>query len=467
MNVFPSNISRLGALVAIAVLLCINLLVYISGIPSISSLVRVQQRSSLYDKRSKDSRSSEQQEVESVLPTSVPARLPTNSPTKGAPIRETSIVEEEPSSPASSSTELSNNDSNDSNKSFSELSVVNNTIRESRPPCTRSQIKNGRWLPISLPDGPPYVSLTSHLRCYPHEYYRQKPYKTWDWVPFDSSCELAAWNASQFCNLLRYATVSIVGDSLSWEMYSSLLQLLGARVRQSFQHKSKTEQANHAQLACKDQTTRFIWRNDPRLENVTDSIRHDFPTVLILNRGAHFKNDTVLLPGIRENIEQVRAWWEVCRKRGIKCHFFWRTSVPGHPGCGNFSEPVNDIAWMESRVANFSLYWSNRSINYHWYDYHHQNKLVLQELEQSGLEEYQVIDAYELNMRRPDEHRAHEGDCLHNCYPGKMDSYNRLLLHFLKRDRREEDSQRLEELFQKYAAAVAAPKTSLDKDTAS
>ena len=61
---------------------------------------------------------------------------------------------------------------------------------------------------------------------------------------------------------------------------------------------------------------------------------------------------------------------------------------------------------------------------------------------------YRVIDTYHLNMLRPDEHRAHTNDCLHNCYPGKMDVQNQLLLHFLKMDRSAHDVQRLEHLFE-------------------
>jgi hypothetical protein len=338
---------------------------------------------------------------------------------------------------------------NSTTTSSSDFSLLESLA--SLPLCSRAQVKDGRWIQLKL-ERPPYISKTSHLRCYPLEYYQTTPWLSWDWSTFDESCELSGWNGNKLCRLLRFATVSIIGDSLSWEMYSSLLQLLGQRVLQSSQHRSKIEKANHGQLACGGKT-KFIWRNDAHLENITDSIMNDFPTVLILNRGAHFKNDTILMPGIRQSLQEVRDWLALCAERGLKCHFFWRTTVPGHPGCGNFTEPVNDIEFLESRVADLQLY-NNRSIYYRWYDYQHQNKLVLQELRDSGLE-YQVIDAYELNMRRPDEHRAHQGDCLHSCYPGKMDVYNRLLLHYLNMVRSDEDVKRLEVRFQSYLARAS------------
>jgi hypothetical protein len=93
-------------------------------------------------------------------------------------------------------------------------------------------------------------------------------------------------------------------------------------------------------------------------------------------------------------------------------------------------------------LANYG----NQTINFHWYDFQRQNNLVLRELEASGLD-YNIIDGYHLNILRPDEHRTHTGDCLHNCYPGKMDVYNQLLLHFLRMERSEEDVQTLLQQF--------------------
>ena len=319
---------------------------------------------------------------------------------------------------------------------------------EALPLCRQAQIRYGEWVPQEL-DKPPYVSRNKHLRCYPDEAYEGKPWKSWAWMPFDKKCSLTEWNAASFCNLMEKVTISIMGDSLSWEQYSSLLQLLGEKVRQSDQHKSKSENRNHIQSAC-NANTRFIFRNDPRLEHISDSIRSDFPLVIVLNRGAHYTNDTALLTGIRKNIDELHEWQNTCRRMGLRCHLYWRTTVPGHPRCTIFNEtsPVNDLHGMEERIQNLENY-DNVTINYHWHDFARQNDLILDELNASGLE-YNVIDGYHLNILRPDEHRSHDGDCLHNCYPGKMDVYNQLLLHFLRIERTEYDIQ---SLLQKYEQA--------------
>jgi hypothetical protein len=163
-----------------------------------------------------------------------------------------------------------------------------------------------------------------------------------------------------------------------------------------------------------------------------------------MNRGAHYVNDTRLVSGIQQNIEEIKEWKAKCRFMNIKCHLFWRTSVPGHPLCDkvNFTEPINNVQEMETWIANRSNY-DDRTMHYHWYDYQHQNELVIDTLYRGLGNDFDVLDAYNLNIRRPDEHRSGQGDCLHNCYPGKMDVYNQLMLHFLKTRRMQDDVDEL------------------------
>jgi hypothetical protein len=293
---------------------------------------------------------------------------------------------------------------------------------------------------------PPYVPRNKHLRCYPEDEYFKSPWNSWAWRPHDQSCQLTEWDASDFCRLTNKTTVSIIGDSLSWEQYSSLLQLLGQRVRQKDQHKSKSENRNHVQYAC-DRNTRIVFRNDPRLTFVANSIQNDFPLILVLNRGAHYVNDTQLLQGIRQTLVELNVWQASCRRLGFQCFLYWRTTVPGHPHCTvNETKPVNNLTEMERRISN-PLNYDDVTINYHWMDFARQNDLILQQLSNSGLA-FSVIDGYSLNILRPDEHRSHDGDCLHNCYPGKMDVYNQILLHFLRMERSKDEVDRFLERYQ-------------------
>lgn len=304
--------------------------------------------------------------------------------------------------------------------------------------CSGEEIKNGTWEPITM-EQPPYITKTEHLRCYPLSEYTSGEWKTYDWKPA-SHCKLTRWNRGQFCSLLRRATVMVIGDSLSWEHFSSMGQLLGMRIYQTTQHESKLYQQNYVKLACKNQV-RLVFRRDDKLMNLTAAIESTFPQVLVMNRGAHYVNDTRLISEIQQNIKVLKIWKNRCREMGIKCHLFWRTSVPGHPLCDqkNYTQPINNLGAMESLIANRSNY-NNRTIKYHWFDYRHQNELVLDMLYQElGDGELDLLDGYHINLLRPDEHRAHQGDCLHNCYPGKMDVYSQLMLHFLKMRRNRND----------------------------
>ncbi len=225
--------------------------------------------------------------------------------------------------------------------------------------------------------------------------------------------------------------------------------MLGLRISQLAQHESKEEEKNIVNYACKKQT-RIVYRRDDLLLNVTHAIfeQKTFPQVVVINRGAHYQNDTLLMTQMDQVVEELKDWKSQCEIFNITCHLIWRTSVPGHPKCqdNRFTKPVNDVTEMEEWINDRSNY-DNRTIKYHWFDYQHQNEMVVDMLtkQQSFSQEpvtpffFEVMDAYYLNVLRPDEHRSHQGDCLHSCYPGKMDVYNQLLLHFLKQQRSQSD----------------------------
>jgi len=322
------------------------------------------------------------------------------------------------------------------------------------PWCSRDQLRNGTWV-VDRRDKPLYVTPTQHLRCFPSETYSESPYKTWKWLPNDQKkrrCDYQPWSQDDFCRLLPRATVAIIGDSLSWEHYSSLVQTHGLKIHQGFQHQSKELYTNIVKSACNGQT-KLLYRRDDRLLNVTAAIEQHFPTVLVLNRGAHFATDAILLKEIQHNIREVRDWLAQCDARNIKCHFFWRTSVPGHPHCGNFTAPINSLRQMEAHVTDLNNY-DEFTLAYHWYDFQRQNRLVERAFRQAQLNSFQIIDAYYINMLRPDEHRSHQGDCLHNCYPGKMDVYNDLVLHYLRMQRTDIDVARLVQVANQYGWSV-------------
>ena len=243
---------------------------------------------------------------------------------------------------------------------------------------------------------------------------------------------------------MKYATVLVVGDSLSFEHYHSLALLNHRPSTEPLQMLTRFGQKNAVLGVCENQQTRLVYRRSDALENLTQTIQETFPSVLILNRGAHFASNEQLVMDMKQTVESVRQWQEECQQLGIQCLLFWRTTVPGHPQCSMFDKPVNDIDAMEAWIQNHT------TAMYHWWKFKEQNQIVLQLWEQAQLQNsVHVIDAYEINILRPDQHvgRFDDSDCLHSCYPGKMDVYSQLLLHYLALYRRTEDTDQLKQIY--------------------
>jgi GDSL/SGNH-like Acyl-Esterase family found in Pmr5 and Cas1p len=226
------------------------------------------------------------------------------------------------------------------------------------------------------------------------------------------------------------------------------VSLLGVPAHHEYQDVSRLHNVNVGHAACNG-LTRIVYRRDDDLSKVRDALFEDgsniVPQVVVLNRGAHYANDTDFMEGVRSALDVVEEWLNRCDQMNVKCHFFWRTTVPGHIRCHTFPGPVNDVAAMEAHVANLSLY-DDTTRGYHWQDFRRQNLLVLEELQKRGARlPHRILDGYLINLLRPDGHLL--PDCLHSCYPGKMDVYPQLLLHYLRADRAAEDVQRLESVF--------------------
>jgi hypothetical protein len=359
--------------------------------------------------------------------------------------------------------------------------------------CRRGQIADGTWVPEHLARPPYLPPFGNNKLCGPAAArYNASPAEGWDtyqWVPNDSvvpndssssrsnsrsnisnnrtsgsPCHFPAWDRTLFCGLVRYATILIVGDSLSWENCASLLGLLGAPSSYGgYQLMSRLRNVNVGHAVC-DGTARVVYRCDDDLSKVRDALfggeggaggsssngssssssNGSIPQVLVLNRGAHYKRDERYVRELRATLDVVEEWLGRCHQLKIKCHFFWRTTVPGHIHCHQFTEPVNDLAAMEAHVANLSLY-DPTTLRYHWHDVRRQNQLAEAELaRRKGRVPHRVLDGYRINLRRPDGHL----DCLHSCYPGKMDVYAQLLLHYLRGDRTVADVDRLRSVYE-------------------
>ena len=300
--------------------------------------------------------------------------------------------------------------------------------------CSREELKQGRWKEITLPEPyyiPPegyYVGVHKGSVC--RDFFPTN-FNTYEWVPNNSKsnrygrCVFHPWSADEFCSL-GLSSIAFVGDSLSWEHYSSLVMSLGLHSNPNDMFVSRRGNKNFITLGGCNDTLRLIFRRSDQLEMVPQVIQEEKPQVLVLNKGSHAVSDEVYEAGWNSTMEALEEYERELVKTGLPNLFFFRTTVPGHPQCQNYDSPVNNITQMEEVIANKSSYPGK----FRWWQFKAQNEIMEKLLASSSLRNFHIIDAYDINILRPDRHRP--PDCLHNCFPGKTEVYNQIMLHYLK-----------------------------------
>jgi hypothetical protein len=316
--------------------------------------------------------------------------------------------------------------------------------------CTQEELRHGRWLPVTF-DKPPYIPTRS--KCYKRKFLKEATsWESYEWHPFASKpdnsseeeeegqCDYAQWNKELFCELAHNRTIVFVGDSLTWEQFSSLaglhgIQGLGGHYQLRFSMKGKvySQQDGMVLPICNEQT-RIAFMRNRYLANLDSFMKTVDPDILVLNRGAHYVDDQQLVTGfsgslgIEEIVVLLQDWQKSCKARGKDhCLAIWRTTTVGHPYCHNFTQPATSVPDME-RLVGASV--GNNFRDFHYWDFKRQNGLVLSIFENTTLH-FDALHAYDLGILRPDAHVSAK-DCLHSCDPGAVDAYNNLLLHLLR-----------------------------------
>ncbi|EJK76472.1 hypothetical protein THAOC_01768 [Thalassiosira oceanica] len=360
-----------------------------------------------------------------------------------------------------------------------------------RPLCNRAQVRNGSWTTSALPRAP-YIPMDPwQKRCATRDGLDfSAPWKSYRWAPDDVDCDFAEWDACTFCDVLaaggdrigsvvderpategevaeddgRLAdderpllsgrtdesagtnledgssseeedviTISFVGDSTTFQHYSSIALLLDLSVTEGDQHQSRRGGTSVTRMACNERV-RLSFLRDDTLDKLHLELETQQSDIVVFNTGVHYRKDEALMRSINTTISTLENWQGICRLRKDSrrrwCLPILRTTVPGHPHCSNYTVPFNDLPTMEHRVqnANYSAF----GPNYFWWKMKGQNRLVEDAFRGSSTLDYVVLDAYDVMMRRPDGHQGGH-DCVHYCLPGPPDVLSRMLLHALVR----------------------------------
>lgn len=295
--------------------------------------------------------------------------------------------------------------------------------------CPNEDLSEGRWINVTY-DIPPYIPMRGEVQqktCL--DFDPAKPFHTYIWEPtavHTKGCVFATFDHDSFCQVSRNKTIAIIGDSISFDHYLSLSHLLGVPKALP---KARNKDALLVSHICQNSTI-LIGKRDFYLHSVQRIAQDFFPDVLVLNRGAHYVTDQELIRHMNQTVfPQLRDWQQNCRLHGKDCMLIWRTSVPGHPNCTQYKEPSTSLEEMEQLVHDHGR-------TYHWDQFLIQNKLVLDAFKWASSNAksrfnltYAVMDAYSVNILRPDMH-AGPRDCLHTCLP-KDNTYSWLLHHMM------------------------------------
>jgi hypothetical protein len=214
------------------------------------------------------------------------------------------------------------------------------------------------------------------------------------WQPHN--CHLLPWNSWEFCGLLGNRTISFMGDSISAQSASTLVNLIiaGGGICASQISYLTTYQGKVASHAKK-----FLFRV---------GIKPDF---LVLSAGAHEHS----IADFNKVWEDMREVIPVLRLKNPHTHFIWKTQNPGHPVC-----------WEAKKPVTYYNYSSSLSDSYNWssfLNYDRISRLQSKELNMT------LIDMSPLYLR-PDSHPHH--DCLHFCLPGPVDIIGNIMLTKLR-----------------------------------
>jgi hypothetical protein len=256
----------------------------------------------------------------------------------------------------------------------------------------------------------------------------------WIWVP-DDACDLPLpmLSAAMFCASLAGQRVLLVGDSITGQFYynvGSFVESHGLRsgsttvACDSHPELSPGEQGCSGMKICNGAAELVFVRNDHlRLRQrvrdwrdypvnvllhpismVLSSMR---PTIVIMNRGAHFSPDEEYLPGLQDAVATVR---ETVPGATI----LLRSTPMGHFDCSSWSRPATRLEAEALRLA--------APASYHWGDFGRQNALMAGVARDSGA---LFLHVAKLTSLRPD-HHASAQDCLHYAMGGPILSELRL-----------------------------------------
>eukprot|EP01035_Chromulina_nebulosa_P025224 gene25224-32914_t len=215
------------------------------------------------------------------------------------------------------------------------------------------------------------------------------------------------WNLKKFSSILSGHNIMIVGDSMN-ELFG--VTLCFALNLSSIAY--KVQRQGHDFTLSINRNDWFLLNNKNNEETDNKLNVRNYPfyeeffkkrniSILIFNRGAHYKDDVSLITEINQTLTFLF-------EKHPSVAVIYRNTAAAHTNVGNhlFSDPLDE-------PPSISL-----PTHYHWDQFKHQNELVENFLRQN-FPSVLRLDIYSPTVLRNDMH----ADALHYCVPGPIDEW--------------------------------------------
>ena len=253
------------------------------------------------------------------------------------------------------------------------------------------------------------------------------------WKPRDT---IFQYTKENLCEVINNRNIYIVGDSLSMSFFMTLGNMLWMNSRDLIQAKycvNKMLCPEHIPDLCSNRKLKFrfsaffvreyhlslynsdntISRSRFELKSWVNILKYKNDlgiSIVILNRGSHYTEDTVL-------IKQLNETFTYLGKHHSELIIIFRDTPSGHPHCEQY--------FNSTPFSSFHFNYSSLSIQqqelWKWDKFEYQNKLIRNLILQ--YHPYIIfMDVSHSTALRADSHKS-ANDCLHYCVPGPIDHW--------------------------------------------
>jgi hypothetical protein len=255
------------------------------------------------------------------------------------------------------------------------------------------------------------------------DYTTVQPWEKYEWV--SHRCRLLDWNAQQFCDLLGSRRVILLGDSLSGQTASTLINMISYN-NASCGHQIFYIRRNHLTRHL-SRVVHEKFKGATLVDVYLHLLDHFYYSnekiddILVMNAGAHLQSVSelqLIFNDLNSQNEELRRV-VMMKNSSSRLSFAWRSQTPGHYQCEfpkntDFNYP--DTAFMND-IYRYNMY------------------PVLDAVARKGAATLNMtwIDTFPL-WDRSEAHPGGAGktlDCLHYVLPGALDIFPVLLFQHL------------------------------------